>query len=250
MGIEKQSVELQAFVEENGLAGTLDRLSKVQPSEPASRTLWTTRQVVGLFLLIGAMMTLVPGLQEPALMLVVKIIPGEVVSDMKPHMKELLKKELGGMGALFGNIGDGLVDKIAKHQTLREPVTIMTIQRSVVESILELWEAGHRPVAILICGFSVCVPLIKLLMVLLYTCQLGPAIFKDIGSGLSKWSMADVFAVGMFITMLGMNGVPTGNVVIFVANLGPGFYYFAAHTLLSLTSSAILDTHASHGKKL
>ena len=58
---------------------------------------------------------------------------------------------------------------------------------------------------------------------------------------IAKWSMADVFAVALFITYLAAqasqmpvdpNGPPP--IVTFQADFGPGFYWFAAYCVFSL----------------
>jgi uncharacterized paraquat-inducible protein A len=52
---------------------------------------------------------------------------------------------------------------------------------------------------------------------------------------ISKWAMADIFAVSIFIAFLGANAVRNTT-----ASLEPGFYYFAAYVLLSAVIVALL----------
>jgi hypothetical protein len=58
---------------------------------------------------------------------------------------------------------------------------------------------------------------------------------------IAKWSMADVFAVALFIAYLAAQAsqIPPGagfvpQLVTFAATFGPGFYWFAAYCLVSL----------------
>jgi uncharacterized paraquat-inducible protein A len=62
-------------------------------------------------------------------------------------------------------------------------------------------------------------------------------------AAIAKWSMADVFVVGLFITYLAAQATQTvpgqkGNapLMAFDADFGPGFYWFAAYCLFSLAS--------------
>ena len=45
---------------------------------------------------------------------------------------------------------------------------------------------------------------------------------------MSKWAMADVFAISIFIAFLGAKAMKNTT-----ASLEPGFYYFTAYVLLS-----------------
>lgn len=103
--------------------------------------------------------------------------------------------------------------------------------RSVVGAIRSLHESGNDFVAALILIFSVLIPLTKAaLMVPLLIMR--PSAVKvrlyNFLRGISKWSMADVFAVGMLIALLVAKGTANLSAVA-----GSGFYYFAAYCLVS-----------------
>ncbi len=58
---------------------------------------------------------------------------------------------------------------------------------------------------------------------------------------ISKWSMADVFLIGVFIAFLAANSIDQSKDVLQVqATLGTGFYYFLGYCLLSILSSQFL----------
>jgi len=69
---------------------------------------------------------------------------------------------------------------------------------------------NHVLVAVLILLFSVVVPVIKGLLAA-GTLMPVPDKIKDhfmmVGNALSKWSMADVFVVGIFVAYLAANGI-------------------------------------------
>ncbi len=110
--------------------------------------------------------------------------------------------------------------------------------RSVVGAIQSLLESGNLFVAGLILLFSVMVPLTKAaLLVPLFAMRGSAGAYRLylLVQALSKWSMADVFAVGMLIALLVAKG--TANLS---AIAGPGFYYFAAYCLVSNTAFQLL----------
>jgi paraquat-inducible protein A len=103
--------------------------------------------------------------------------------------------------------------------------------RSVIGAIRSLHQSGNDFVAGLILLFSVLVPLIKAtLLVPLVTMRASSrrdSLYRFVQS-ISKWSMADVFAVGMLIALLAAKG--TANLS---AIAGVGFYCFTAYCLVS-----------------
>jgi uncharacterized paraquat-inducible protein A len=103
--------------------------------------------------------------------------------------------------------------------------------RSVVGAIRSLHASGNDFVAGLILLFSVLVPLTKAaLLVPIFTLRQSPWSYRlyRFVQGISKWSMADVFAVGMLIALLVAKGTANLSAVA-----GPGFYFFTAYCLVS-----------------
>ena len=104
--------------------------------------------------------------------------------------------------------------------------------RSILQTIRTLHESGNDFVAGLILLFSVIVPFVKgaLLMVVLF---LRPSVARQrvfaFVRNISKWAMADVFVVGVFVAYLTAEATDPMDAV-----LGPGFYYFVAYCLISL----------------
>lgn len=110
--------------------------------------------------------------------------------------------------------------------------------RSVVGAARSLHESGNDFVAGLILLFSVIIPLTKAALIIPIFAMRGTAASERIYRfvrAISKWSMADVFAVGMLIALLVAKG--TAN---FEAVAGPGFYYFATYCLVSNAAFQLL----------
>lgn len=103
--------------------------------------------------------------------------------------------------------------------------------QSVVETVRSLHESGNNFVAGLILFFSVTVPFVKGVLLVVILALREPVarhrLFRFVRS-FSKWAMADVFVVGVFVAMLAARA--TDNLD---AQAGPGFYYFAAYCLVS-----------------
>jgi paraquat-inducible protein A len=103
--------------------------------------------------------------------------------------------------------------------------------QSVLEAVRTLHDSGNDFVAGMILFFSVTVPFLKALALVIILMLRNPAtryrLYLMVRS-LSKWAMADVFAVGVFIAMLAARGSDN-----LEGTPGPGFYYFAAYCLVS-----------------
>ena len=110
--------------------------------------------------------------------------------------------------------------------------------RSVIGAIRSLRASGDLFVAGLILLFSVLVPLVKAaLLVPIIALRGSPMSYRlyRLVQAISKWSMADVFAVGMLIALLVAKG--TANLS---AIAGTGFYCFAAYCLVSNAAFQLL----------
>lgn len=110
--------------------------------------------------------------------------------------------------------------------------------RSILGTISSLFENGNALVGFLILLFSVMVPLAKalsLLIVLLVPRFSGRASLLRLVALISKWSMADVFVVGVFIAFMSTNS--NENVG---AAIHSGFYFFTGYCLVSIAAAQII----------
>ncbi len=134
--------------------------------------------------------------------------------------------------------------------------TIIDKELSLITTIQELFQDDRILVALLILIFSICIPVIKTILVTIAFWKREQLIEKKIISfvaSIGKWSMADVFVIAIFLAVLSTNHAETTDIQQlsmfgFKMNLhissetlsvvGQGFYYFTAYCLLSL-----LGTH-------
>ena len=111
--------------------------------------------------------------------------------------------------------------------------------RSILQTVKDLHTSGNYTVAGMILFFSVMVPFIKAVLLgvvgLLRPTQ--PARYRIFAfvRGISKWAMADVFVVGVYIAYLSAKATDALD-----AELHEGFYYFAAYCLISLLSVQVM----------
>jgi paraquat-inducible protein A len=111
--------------------------------------------------------------------------------------------------------------------------------RSVLGAARKLHDTGNDFVAGLILLFSILIPFIKAALIIpIFALRDRPAshrIYRFVRA-ISKWSMADVFAVGMLICLLVAQGTANLSAVA-----GPGFFYFASYCLVSNLAFQLLE---------
>lgn len=149
------------------------------------------RNVIALILIVISLICLYPGLFEPILTLVV-----------------------GAEIPILGRIN------------------LQNSTNSVISTIQTLREEENYLVAFLILFFSIVVPIIKavlLLLVLFVKALPRRVLIFKIVHNIGKWSMADVFVVGVLIAFLGTKS--NDNIEAYLHN---GFYYFLAYCIISL----------------
>jgi paraquat-inducible protein A len=109
--------------------------------------------------------------------------------------------------------------------------------QSIMESITSLFDGGNRLVAVLILLFSVIVPILKALFLLLALAIPVAGVryyLHQIVLLIGKWSMADVFVVGVFMAFLAGSAHPSAS-----ATLHDGFYFFTAYCVLSILGAQL-----------
>jgi paraquat-inducible protein A len=110
--------------------------------------------------------------------------------------------------------------------------------RSILGTVKNLRESGNHLVAGLIFAFSILVPTVKgLLLLYVVGFKRAPArmfLFRTVQL-IGKWSMADVFVMGIFLAFLAGNAV-TGMTAV----LHEGFWYFLGYCLLSVLSAQFM----------
>ncbi|MBL0181710.1 MAG: paraquat-inducible protein A [Chitinophagaceae bacterium] len=108
-------------------------------------------------------------------------------------------------------------------------INLFNEKRSVFGMLQRLWSDKSYWPFILIFVFGIIVPLLK--SALLYYIILvkdHDIKWRHLVSAISKWAMADVFAISIFVAFLGANAMQNTRAI-----LEPGFYYFSGYVLLS-----------------
>ena len=108
-------------------------------------------------------------------------------------------------------------------------INLFNEKRSVFGMLEKLWkDANYWPFS-LIFLFGIIVPVIKSGIIFYILLVKNPDTkWQRFVCAISKWAMADVFAISIFVAFLGANAMQNTKAV-----LEPGFYYFSGYVLLS-----------------
>ena len=195
------------------------------------------KTISGVLLLVCAYFLLLPGLTQPMLS-----VSGTVEKTKLVDVGKELIKDSPNTPSMVNN----LVDMVVESLDVQGTVQAFDKTRSILATAQELQANGHLPVAILIVLFSVVVPLIKALILLAMLLPVSVALRRGllwVSNAISKWSMADVFVIAIFIAFLAGNGIEESRgLVDFEASLGVGFWYFLSYCLLSILGTQLLST--------
>ncbi len=127
----------------------------------------------------------------------------------------------------FGWVKDMLHIDISAHFIV--DINLFNEERSVLGTLESLWKSGNYWPFLLIFLFGIIVPIVKSLLIFYLLLVKGAHTwgYKFLNA-ISKWAMADVFAISILVAFLGANAMENTR-----ANLEIGFYCFAAYVLLS-----------------
>jgi len=192
-------------------------------------------KAIALLLLLAAYALLIPGLNQPVLN-----VQGTVEKTKLVELGRELLNESKTTPGLMRNLADMVVDTIDVSGT----VNAFDKTQSIIGTAQQLLSDDHVLVAVLIVVFSVVIPVLKGLM-LLVTLVLPPSLKRHrvmlVNNLLSKWSMADVFVIAIFIAFLAGNGLQEDQgLVDFSATLETGFWYFLGYCLVSILATQLL----------
>lgn len=112
--------------------------------------------------------------------------------------------------------------------------TLFEETRSIIGTVQHLAGAGYPVIGGLVLTFSVIIPVIKALLILVALVT-GHRWLWGLVAVLGKWSMADVFVVAIMVGYFSSNAAVELN-----AQLHSGFYWFLAYCLLSVFSGMLL----------
>ncbi len=115
-------------------------------------------------------------------------------------------------------------------------INLFNEKRSVLGTLQTLWESSNYLPFLLIFLFGIIVPLVKSAIIFYILLAKNVADkWLQLVIKISKWAMADVFAISIFIAFLGARAMRNTT-----AFLEPGFYYFTAYVLFSLVLAGLL----------
>lgn len=161
---------------------------------------------------------------------------------MTPRNVAAIGLTLVSLGLLWPGLTDPVLTITASITVLGQTREVFRQTQSIVESVQNLHRAGNTFVAGLILLFSITVPLIKVALLVAMLAVRRTASRRRlhaIVNSVSKWAMADVFVVGVFIAYLAARATD---------NLGAvaerGFYFFAAYCLTSNLAFQLLEVPA------
>ncbi|MEP7237221.1 MAG: paraquat-inducible protein A [Ferruginibacter sp.] len=128
----------------------------------------------------------------------------------------------------FGWVKNILHIEINVHYMMID-LNLFSEDRSIFGLLEKLWkDANYWPFS-LIFIFGIIVPLIKSGIIFYLLLAKKPAvIWQRFVSAISKWAMADVFAISILVAFLGASAMESTTAV-----LKAGFYYFSGYVLLS-----------------
>lgn len=119
----------------------------------------------------------------------------------------------------------------------------VTTESTIVEGLVQFWQARSYPIAIVIFSASILIPLLKI-FALLWLCAAAKGIVPHsakvlgrvywITELLGRWSMVDIFVVAILVTM-----VQLGNYMVITP--GPGALAFAGVVILTMLAATSFD---------
>ena len=128
--------------------------------------------------------------------------------------------------------------KIGANLPLVGELTVHETTQTILNTVQTLHENDNSVVASFIFLFSVIIPIIKavILLLVLFVKQLRMrSTLHKFVAVISKWSMADVFVVGVLLATLA-----TTSEDAIEAHLHEGFYYFAAYCIISILAAQVM----------
>ena len=193
------------------------------------------RNKLGVLLMLVAVGLLIPGITQPFFMLTGTVDKAELV-DL--GMDTLANDP--SVPAFMSSVAQQLVSQI----NIEGELPAFEKTRSIIGTVEELYQADNTLVAMLIALFSIVVPALKCLLMIVSAMSnhSGTVQVTDWAKNLiSKWSMADVFVVAIIVAFLAGNATQqTETLFSLDAQFMPGFYFFLSYCILSILSAQLL----------
>lgn len=161
---------------------------------------------------------------------------------MTTRNKAAVGLTLVSLGLLIPGLAQPALTIVASIPIFNKPTEIYRQTQNVVQAVRSLYESGNYFVSGLVLLFSIIVPFIKAALLGVILAAKSPAtryrLYLFVRS-ISKWAMADVFAVGVFIAFLAAKATDNLDAVV-----GSGFYFFVSYCLVSNLAFQFLEVPA------
>lgn len=191
---------------------------------------------ISLFIL--SIICLIPGLTEPLITIEATVEKQEMVELAAQAFAPPAQQKAD-------NFLQSMLHTVVAQLQVPGSVLVFSSTRSLLGTMQELISHGHQFVGVLIGLFGVVIPVIKIMLTMLSLClssQAHKAALLNTSSLLSKWSMSDVFVMALMVAFLAINSNQDAvNTVQMNAELGRGFYFFAAYCLLAIVAGQLMQ---------
>ncbi len=186
-----------------------------------------TQKTATFTAIIISLLLLIPGITLPMMTLKANINQQSLIT----HGKALIQEQQ--LPPFLSQMATGLLDGLK----IEGEMSLIDKTQSILGTSQSLWEQGYFIVAVLIILFSTIFPCIKILFLGLFLFTKNKLLISC-SSFLSKWSMADVFAIGVLIAFLMATAAEKDNaLIVFHTELHQGFYWFVTYCLSSILLS-------------
>jgi uncharacterized paraquat-inducible protein A len=199
------------------------------------------KMYVSISLVLISLILLIPGVTEPMLTITGTIEKSQLVDTGKDMLIQDLTEDSRANTR-------GILDIAASMlglDTLEGEVEVFRNSRSIIDTISALYQSHHFVVAMLVGLFSIVIPAVKLITMLILLLPVPPLIKQRLSkmiSGIGKWSMADVFVVAIIVTyMAGNASAGMGDMLKTQSQFEIGFYYFLGYCIFSISSQMMVD---------
>ena len=199
------------------------------------------KMYVSISLVLISLILLIPGVTEPMLTITGTIEKSQLVDTGKDMLIQDLTEDSRANTR-------GILDIAASMlglDTLDGEVEVFRNSRSIIDTIAALYQSHHFVVAMLIGLFSIVIPAVKLITMLILLLPVTPLIKQRLSKMISvigKWSMADVFVVAIIVTyMAGNASAGMGDMLKTQSQFEIGFYYFLGYCIFSIASQMMID---------
>ena len=196
---------------------------------------------LSISLVLISLILLIPGVTKPMLTITGTIEKSQLVDTGKDMLIQDLTEDSRANTR-------GILDIAASMlglDTLDGEVEVFRNSRSIIDTIAALYQSHHFVVAMLVGLFSIVIPAVKLITMLILLLPVTPLIKQRLSKMISvigKWSMADVFVVAIIVTyMAGNTSAGMGDMLKTQSQFEIGFYYFLGYCIFSIASQMMVD---------